>query len=199
MLYTAEQLDRSTGDLRIVDLGNWITVTELGQRYGLGPKKIRSVLHHLGMLQTEGKRLRLTPKAVASGYGRRHDFPKSHKYPFDVISPFGQEIVAENWRWVAADLQQEKRSKPILKEASDAMASLKEGRSSELTTQMEVCWLRDHFPSLTQDEMATLLDIPQSLVNRYAKLQERQREYAKRQGQGEPQGATIAAATMVAA
>jgi hypothetical protein len=52
---------------------------------------------------------------------------------------------------------------------------------------------------LTQDDIAMLIDIPQSLVNRYAKLQERQREYAKRQRQGEPQGATIAAATMVAA
>jgi hypothetical protein len=54
MIYTTEQLDRTTGDLIVVDLGNWITVTELGKQYGLGEKKIRSVLHHLGMLREEG-------------------------------------------------------------------------------------------------------------------------------------------------
>jgi hypothetical protein len=48
-----------------------------------------------------------------------------------------------------------------------------------MITQMEVCWMRDHFPHLTQDEIATLVDIPWSLVIRYAKLQEKQREYAR--------------------
>jgi hypothetical protein len=33
-----------------------------------------------------------------------------------------------------------------------------------------------------------LIDIPQSLVNRYAKLQERQREYAKRQASTNKRG-----------
>ncbi|WP_404292414.1 hypothetical protein ACD578_08950 [Microvirga sp. RSM25] len=199
MLYTAEQLDRSTGDLRIVDLGNWITVTEFGQQYGLGPKKIRSALHHLGMLQVEGKRLRLTSKAVALGYGRRHDFPKKHRHPFDVISPLGQKVIAENWERLIADMAEEKAGKPILKEASAALESFKKGRLGEVTTQMQVCWLRDHFHILTQEEIAALIDTPRPLVNRYVKLQEKQREYAKRQRQGEPQGATIAAATRVAA
>jgi hypothetical protein len=188
MLYTAELLDRSSGDLRIVDLGNWFTVTELGQRYGLGPKKICSVLHHPEMLQTEGKRLRLTRKAVELGYGRRHDFPKKHKYPFDVISPLGQRVIAENWEWLLADMAEEEHSKAILWEASEAMASFKESRRSEMTTQMEVCWLRDHFPNLTQVEMATLLDIPQSLVDRYVKLQARQQAYIMRQASSSKRG-----------
>jgi hypothetical protein len=181
MPYTTELLDRSTGDLRFVDLGNWITVTEFGQQYGLGPKKIRSALHHLGMLQVEGKRLRLTSKAIALGYGRRHDFPKKHRHPFDVISPLGQKAIAENWEWLIADIAEEKSGKPILREASAALESFKKGRVGEMATQMQVCWLRDHFHRLTQDEIATLVDIPRTLVNRYAKLQERQREYAKRQ------------------
>jgi hypothetical protein len=29
-----------------------------------------------------------------------------------------------------------------------------------MITQMEVCWTRDPFPNLTQDEIATLVDIP---------------------------------------
>jgi hypothetical protein len=181
MLYTTEELDRTTGDLRIVNLGNWVTVSELGKQFGLGAKKIRSVLHHMGMLGSEKGRFRLTHQAVQEGFGKRHDNPKKYRYPFDVISPLGQKVVADNWHWVVTDFDQEKHSKPILREASAALASFKKGRRSEMTTQMEVCWLRDHFPKLTQDEIASLVDIPQSLVNRYAKLQERQKEYLRGQ------------------
>ncbi len=46
---------------------------------------------------------------------------------------------------------------------------------------MEVCWLRDHFPDLTQDEIAGLIDVPQSLVSRYAKTQAKQRDFNQRQ------------------
>ena len=133
------------------------------------------------MLQSEGKRLRLTPKAVALGYGKRHDRPKKIKYPFDVIAPLGQKVIAENWAWVVADLEHEKHSKPQMQTASEVLAAFKEGRCGEMTTQMEVSWMRDHFPELAQDEIAALIDAPQSLVNRYARLQERQREHAKRQ------------------
>jgi hypothetical protein len=180
MLYTTEQLDRTTGDLIIVDLGNWITVTELGKQYGLGEKKIRSVLHNLGMLRSEGGRFRLTAKAVQLGLGKRHDKPKKHRYPFDVISPLGQKIIAENWDWVVADLDQEKQSKPLLREAIEALTRFKQGRRSEVTTQMGVCWLRDHFTDLTQDEIAGLVDAPQSLVNRYATTQAKQRDFHQR-------------------
>lgn len=179
MEYTSEVLDRSTGDLKIITLGNWITVTELGKQHGLGSRKIRSILHHLGMLQPEKKRLRLTPKAVALGYGKRHDNPKKIKHPFDVISPMGQKVVAQNLGWVTEDMDQEKRSKPQIQVASQALEGFKGQCQSEMTTQMEVCWLRDHFPKLTQDEIAAVIYIPQSLVNRYARLQERQREYAR--------------------
>jgi hypothetical protein len=180
MIYTTEQLDRTTGDLCIVNLGNWITVTELGKQYGLGERKIRSVLHHLGMLKPEKGRFRLTARAVQLGLGKRHDKPKKHQYPFDVISPLGQKIIAENWDLVVADFEQEKQSKPILREASLALARFKQGRCSEITTQMEVCWLHDHFAKLTQDEIAGLIDSPQSLVNRYAKTQAKQRHFHQR-------------------
>jgi hypothetical protein len=36
MQYTAEVLDHATGDLKEVSLGDWITVTELGEQYGVG-------------------------------------------------------------------------------------------------------------------------------------------------------------------
>jgi hypothetical protein len=97
-----------------------------------------------------------------------------------VISPLGQRVVAETWEWLLADMAEEKAWKPILREASAALESFKKGRLGEVTTQMQVCWLRDHFHKLTQEEIATLVDTPRPLVSRYTKLQERQREYAKR-------------------
>jgi hypothetical protein len=181
MQYTNETLDRTTGDLRIVDMGNWVTVTELGQHYGVGPRKIRSLLHHMGMLKSEGGRFRLTPTAVQQGFGKRHDNPTKIKHPFDVISPLGQKVIAENWTWVAADLEGEKRSNTEIQIASEALSTFKKGRRSEMTVQMEVCWLLDHFPKLKQDEIATLLDVAPSLVNRYANLQEKQRDFHRRQ------------------
>jgi hypothetical protein len=125
-------------------------------------------------------------EAVQQGFGKRHDNSTKIKHPFDVISPVGQKVIAENWAWVAADLEQEKRSKPILKEASTALESFKKGRRSEMTIQLEVCWLLDHFPKLKQDEIATLLDVAPSLVNRYAKTQAHQRDYARRQRYSAP-------------
>ena len=180
MEYTSEVLDRANGDLKIITLGNWITVTELGKEHGLGSRKIRSILHHLGMLQPEKKRLRLTLKAVALGYGKRHDNPKKIKHPFDVISPLGQKVIAENVGWVMEDMDHEKRSKPQLLIASQILEGFKGNRQGEMTTQMEVCWMRDHFPDLTQDEIAGLIDTPQSLVNRYAKTQAKHRDFHQR-------------------
>jgi len=66
-------------------------------------------------------------EAVQQGFGKRHDNPKKIKYPFDVIIPLGQKVIAENWHWVAADFEQEKRSKPVLREASKALLTFKRG------------------------------------------------------------------------
>lgn len=42
---------------------------------------------------------------------------------------------------------------------------------------MEVCWMPDQFPDLTQDAIAGLVDAPESLVNRYATTQAKQRDF----------------------
>jgi len=123
----------------------------------------------------------VTPHAVQQGLGKRHDNPKKIKYPFDVISPLGQKIIAENWAWVLTDLEGEKRSNPQIQVASEALTTFKKARRSEMTTQMDVCWLLDHFPRLKQDDVATLLDVAPSLVNRYAKTQAKQRDFHQRQ------------------
>jgi hypothetical protein len=182
MHYTTEVLNRATGDLGEVSLGNWITVTELGEQYGVGNRKARSVLYHMGLLQSEGQhgRYRLTPHAVQQGLGKRIDKSKRSKWPFDVLSPEGQRLIAENWDANLRDLELEKVTTPLLQAASDGLPRFKNGRSSEPTTQMEVCWLLDHFPTLTMEEIALLIGVERPLVSRYANLRFKQLAFAKR-------------------
>jgi hypothetical protein len=177
MHYTTEQLDRLTGELHLVSLGDWITLTELGEKYDVGERKIRAILHHIGMLQPEGGRYRLTANAIEQGFGKRHDNPKKHQHPFDVISPLGQQIIAENWDWIVTDLEQDKRSTPRLRAASDALEEFRKGRSSQSTIQMEVCWLIDHFPKLTPCEIARVVGVPHPQVYRYSSIRSKQRDF----------------------
>jgi hypothetical protein len=182
MHYTAEVLDRSTGNLKEVSLGEWITVTELGERYGVGNKKVRAILHHMGLLQSEGRhgRYRLTPHAVEQGLGKRIEKARKSKYPFDVISPEGQRLIAENWQAAVAEMNIEKVATPLLRAASDGLTHFRNSRVSEPTTQMEVCWLIDHFSKLSMTDIGTLIGVERPLVSRYANLRFKQLEFAKR-------------------
>jgi hypothetical protein len=160
MQYSQTVIDRSTGELVPVDMGEWITVTELGKVYGVGPHKVRAVLQRMGLLQSEGRhgRLRLTPQAAAQGLGKRHDKPKNSKYPFDVISPAGQAFAADNWQETVEALEGDERDDPRLLEAKAALTSYALQRSShrlsDMTTQMRVSWLLDHFDGLTNEQIA---------------------------------------------
>ncbi|MBM1172152.1 hypothetical protein [Microvirga arabica] len=176
MHYTTEVLDRSTGDLKEVSLGNWITVTELGERYGVGNKKVRSILHHMGLLQSEGKhgRYRLTANAVEQGLGIRHDKPKKSKYPFDVIGPEGQRLIALAWDEAVTDLERERLNDPQARSADAALQEFQALLPSPMTTQEEVCWLTSRFPDLTYQQIADLLGVQRPLVSRYANLQKKQ-------------------------
>jgi hypothetical protein len=182
MHYTTEILDRATGDLKEVSLGDWIPVTELGDRYGVGRKQVRSILHHMGLLYSEGRHghYRLTPRAVEQGLGKRIDKPRKSKYPFDVISPEGQKLIAENWQAVVAEMNIEKVATPLLRAASDGLTHFRNSKVSEPTTQMEVCWLIDHFPNLSMTDIGTLIGVERPLVSRYANLRFKQLEFAKR-------------------
>lgn len=151
MEYTREILNRRTGDLETFSMGDWITVTELGVKYAVGEKKVRSILHHIGLLAPEGRgqktRYRLTSHAVNQGLGKRIEASAKRKWPFDVISPLGQQLVAQVWEEAAEELEAEKAS-PLLQHAEKALAQFKAGRKGPMTTQEEVCWLADHFGDL---------------------------------------------------
>jgi hypothetical protein len=182
MNYTTETLDRTTGEFKEVSLGNWITVTELGERYGVGPKQVRTILHHMGLLQSEDRHgwYRLTPHAVAQGLGKRIDKPRSG-FPFDVISPLGQLLIAQVWDETVADLEQERCGDLQIEEAQAALAAFKIQRLRPLTTQEEVCWMKDHYPNMRHDQIARVLEVSPPLVTRYAGQRREQRDFIARQ------------------
>lgn len=185
MEYFTDELDRSTGELRHVSQGHWITVTELGETYGYGTKEVRFVLAKMELLRTEGaathSRYRLAPWAVEQGLGKRIE--RKGKIPFDTISPEGQAWVAERWGDTVQTLEDAK-SVPARK-AEDALGRFRSQRNAyraslgqeEMSTKEMVYWVVDHFPNLSQPEVASVVKVTQPLVNRI--LMDRKRHLMK--------------------
>ncbi|MBA1157937.1 hypothetical protein [Microvirga mediterraneensis] len=173
MLYTVETLDRSTGVLAPIN-GDWVTVTELGHRYNVGSRKVRVILHHMGLLQREGERYRLSHTFVRKGYGLRHDKPRSG-YPFDVISPLGQELVAQAWDIAFQDCEADLRADAQVDTARAALEAYKTNRLEPLAASAEALWLLDHFPKLTHERVGEIIGVTQQLVSRYAKQRTKKR------------------------
>lgn len=183
MEYQQEHLDRASGRLNTVSLGEWVTITELGAQHGVGPKKARAILHHIGVLAQEGRRYRLPWALVAAGIGLRHDRPKSG-YPFDVISPKGQDLLAFAWSSAADDYETECRQEPVVAGVRAAIAAFKADRWGTMDTRQEVVWVLDHFPSITHQTVALALDVSPALVSRYAKARAtRRRTLAERRSE----------------
>ncbi len=181
MIYERESLDRKTGELHTL-FEEWITITELGKRYSTGPKKTRAVLYHMGVLQPENGRYRLNPDLVAKGLGLRHEKPKSG-YPFDVLSPLCQTLIDAAWEYTLVDQQNELLANRQNADAKAALESFKLNRNGSMTSQMEVCWLLDHYPHLTHQDIADLTDITRQAVSQFAERQGRQRRIMKQQKQ----------------
>lgn len=183
MIYNREILDRSTGKLAIVPIGDWITVTELGNRYGVGPRKVRAILHHMGILQAERGHYRLPFWAVERGLGRRHDRPKSG-YAFDVISPLGQQLIDEVWEETVADYEADLRADARIDMARAALDTFKAYRKHPMTAQEEVCWLLDYTEKsrheMTFEAIAKTIGVDRALVSRYAKRRARDKGFWRR-------------------
>lgn len=77
MEYTREVFNRATGEMETVSEGDWITVTELGQLYGVGPRVTREILSALDVIGPERingyERRRLTPWFIQAGFGKRNE------------------------------------------------------------------------------------------------------------------------------
>ena len=182
MEYTEQILDRSTGELVTVSLGDWVMVSDLGDLYGVGRKTVRVILRAMDFLHVEGggthQRHRLSTWVTAKGWGKRME-PR-YGTPFDVIGPEGQAWIAERWQATCDRLNAE-RSQPSLV-AGVALAQFANDRDSyrRLTGQEpmglveKVSWLIDHFPDLSQSEMASILMVTQQLVSRYVNARAKQ-------------------------
>ncbi|TPJ72446.1 hypothetical protein [Mesorhizobium sp. B2-6-2] len=180
MQYTTEVLDRTSGDLKLVSLGDWITVTEYGERKGVGPRQVRAVLAHIGLLREEteapisGKakvvRRRLTHEAVEQGLGKRIYPAKKGSYPFDVLSPAGQAWVDARWNDGVATISSAVASNPLADEAKACLEKFRAMRRSELTSQMVVCFLLDHFPDLLQVDISRITGVSERMVSRYVAI-----------------------------
>ncbi|MEZ0058944.1 hypothetical protein ABIF26_004452 [Bradyrhizobium elkanii] len=173
MLYVQETLDRQTGLLATNTIGEYITVTELGDKYGVGPQRIRTILHHMGVLAAEGRRYRLPRALVERGLGFRHDNPRS-RYPFDVLSPKCQALIAEAWDDTVADLDSE--AAPTMHRAKAALDAFRSTHRRELTTHQAVYWLCDHYSCLLHRQIADILGVTPQLVSKFAKLRAKQKQ-----------------------
>lgn len=169
MEYFRETLDRETGDLRLASIGEWKTVTEVAVDRGVGRRSIRQILLRMGLLQIEGtgkhSRLRLSPWAVEAGLGRRLE--RRGKFPFDVISPTGQEWIDERWSATLAEIDTERTASPRIRAATTGLRAW--GRSAgvdTLTAPTVVLWLTDHFPDLSQSEIASVAEVTQQFVSK---------------------------------
>jgi hypothetical protein len=183
MEYITEVIDRRSGELATVRLGDWKTVSELAADYDTGPNEFRHVLITMGLLQSEGAqgRRRLTPEAVALGYGKRIEPRRGSKfkYPFDTISPEGQRYIAEHWERCAEEAEAAKASTPDRQRAGDALRGFCRSRSSTMQPQMMVCWLLDHFQCLNHQDIAAIMSCSRQLVDRYATQRSRDIARAK--------------------
>lgn len=167
MEYTQEIFDRQSGEMLTLSMGNWITITELGEMLGAGARKTRSILLKMEFLQIEGTatktRHRLCPWVVERGWGKRIETNRSR--PFDVVGPEGQTWVAGRWCKVVAELEASKSALSLV--AAEALRRFMEVRLRPLPLEGMVCWFADNFPTLTQSEIASILTVTQPLVQRY--------------------------------
>lgn len=184
MEYHQEVLDRATGRLETKSIGEWITVTELGKSYGVGSKTIRAILNHMGVLAQEGRRFRLPHRLVEAGIGLRHDNPKSG-YPFDVISPEGQRLIASVWSEAAEDCEADCRKEVEVPIIRASLATFKTTRLSPMDTRQEVYWVLDHFRDTLLQTVAAALEVSPALVSRFV-AERRSRKEALRRRRSEP-------------
>jgi hypothetical protein len=184
MEYFDTRLDRKTGELVEASLGDWIPFTELGQHYGVSARKVRLVLKEMDFVYIPGNHAkaayRLSDWAIEAGFGRRIERSRRVKYAFYVISPIGQQWVAERWAGALASVDG-RSSGPELGLAGKALEDFQASRNRRLTVEEGVSWLLGHYPSLSQENMAAILSVSQPLVSYHVNTRRKQlRETSER-------------------
>lgn len=180
MEYFEEVINRSTGELTKVSHGDWITITELGDLHGAGPREARTILRKMEVLHVEGaarhQRHRLASWVTQKGWGKRIE--RRGSIPFDVVGPDLRKWVAARWEQTIAELTKETTGAAAA--AREALRKFNSTRSNgDLSTQQAVTWLICHFPDLTQSDMASILGVTQQLVSKFKAIRDRQLQDAR--------------------
>lgn len=176
--YVSERIDRRTGELLEIDIGDWLTITELGAALGEGPRSIRAILLEMAFLQPETygssrhTRMRLCPWVVTRGWGKRIE--KRNRPPFDTVSPEAQDWVRERLASTKAAIDQRasadaQRATYELHRFIAWRVAERVNREEEFTTGRKFLWLADHYPDLTQEDIAVVLEVSPSLVSKMVK------------------------------
>ncbi|WP_295133413.1 hypothetical protein [uncultured Reyranella sp.] len=181
MNYVRQVTDLDTGKKTWLDLGDHRPLSEVAKDLGVGPRRLRDALAHMGMLSREWDdrsqqhRFRLTPGAVASGLGIRHD-NKGFQYdpdrtPFDVLSPVGIEYVRDH---LPATLTALSELPEDARAALTALGAFAARQNTGMTPEMRVCWLTCRYPDMGPSQIAQGLGISETLVHRYRARRGRQ-------------------------
>lgn len=171
--YTKEIFDRATGEIITLDQGQWMTLTEFTALMGVPMRLGRAILMEIGLVEIEGGRIRLKREFEQRGYGRRLK-TKRARFPFDALSPVGQKYARERWGAAAAKVMAERSAEADVVAARDALDCFSRMHKVDMTTQMSVCWLLDHFPNLSNRKIARVLDVTEAIVHKWVAKRNRQ-------------------------
>lgn len=170
MIYTQDILDRKTGELISVSAGDWITIREFAEFLSYGHRQTIVILREMGFLQLEGtgknSRHRVADWLVAMGWAKRHHTKADH-YPFDVINTDAVFWVIDRWEQARADYLQSTCTADV-EQAQRALQAFQINRDRrDMSVQMQVSWLVDHFPKLTQEMIAGVVAVTQQVVSKF--------------------------------
>jgi hypothetical protein len=181
MNYVRQITDYDTGTTEWVELGEHRPLSAVADELEMGHRAFRDALVAMGLLQREWDdmskqhRHRLTPGAVRSGFGVRHDNKgfahDRERTPFDVLSPAGVQYVRDR---LSSTLVEMSKLPQHVADAIKALARFTEQRRSTMTAQMKACWLVDHYPALTASQIADGIGVSRRLVDRFISIRARQ-------------------------
>lgn len=173
MIYTQDILDRKTGELISVSAGDWITIRELADFLSYGHRQTIVILREMGFLQLEGtgknSRHRVADWLMLKGWAKRH-YSKADHYPFDVINTDAVFWVIDRWEQAKAAYLETTYTAGV-EEAQKALQAFQIDRGRrDMSVQMQVCWLVDHFPELTQTMIAGVVAVTQQVVSKFLRI-----------------------------
>ncbi len=167
MEYFKEIIDRSTGEVTRISLGDWITSSELGKRFGAGPKQTRAVLIEMGFMFVaigeQKNRTRIMPWVEKKSWGRL--IKPKNGFEFDVINEDAQRWIAQRWVKAQSSINELPKDALIAKEGLELFIRDRDN-PDDMDTRGQVKWLMDHFPLLMHVDIAKIVRVSKQRVSK---------------------------------